>query len=156
VIPRGLQIPQVDARCVCYTAGVAETILHRFNHCEKTRIAWSYGLRILYLSQGIPKVNDYWDTFTWQQCILGSRLPHKLKRGTALSSLLRGTILWLTWINRNTRSFNQENWLAMKIQWMLWEATLNLGRSTWTKPCTYVSLDPGLLVSICDPLIGFG
>jgi hypothetical protein len=132
VIPRNPQIPRPDSRCICCLGGVTETILHRFHHCVKTQAAWTFGLTTLYLSQQIPMVLGQWDSLTWHQCVLGSKLPHKLKRGTTLWSLLRGSIIWTTWIDRNAWSFQHDNWSVVKLHSMLWEAFLMLGRSAKT------------------------
>ena len=93
IIPRNPQIPWPDARCICCIGGAIETILHRFHHCTKTQTAWNFGLTVLYLSQQIPLIQGHWDSLTWQQGLLESKHMHKLKRGMALWSLLRGSIV---------------------------------------------------------------
>jgi hypothetical protein len=68
---------------------------------------------------------------TWQQCIMHSKVPHRFKHGRAFWSLIRNSILWITWLDRNAQSFSNENWHALKTQIQLWDATMDLGRIAW-------------------------
>jgi hypothetical protein len=144
IIPRDPLVPRIDARCICCLGRPPETILHRFHHCDKAHAAWDYGLTILYLSQRIPKVNGQWDNLTWQQCVLGSKLPHKLKKGTALWSILRGSIIWTTWLDRNAQCFQQDNWSGAKLQALLWDAFFTLARTAWTRTIQLCQAQPRL------------
>jgi hypothetical protein len=40
-------------------------------------------------------------------------------------SLLRGSVLWLTWLERNVICFQAENWQLVKIEIALWDAMLD-------------------------------
>jgi hypothetical protein len=93
--------PHINSMCVCCPNNVPETVLHRFIFCTRTRLAWEYGLTILYKTQGILPVSGHWPMFTWQQCLLASKLPHRLKHGRTIWSLLHGAILWISWLDRN-------------------------------------------------------
>jgi hypothetical protein len=62
----------------------------------------------------------------------------------ALWSLLRGSIVWITWIDRNAWSFQNDNLSEVKLQSMLWEAFLTLGRAAWSKTLTLSQARPRL------------
>jgi hypothetical protein len=42
---------------------------------------------------------------TWQQCLLGSKLPCKLEKVAPIWSFIRGSVIWLCWIDRNAICF---------------------------------------------------
>lgn len=88
--------PTISDVCTSCDQGTCESILHRFFDCSKTQAAWSYGQAVLYQILDIPPTNAAWPSFTWQQCLLKSKLPRQLKQGTYIWSLLRGSIIWIT------------------------------------------------------------
>jgi hypothetical protein len=51
--------PHINSMCVCCPNNVPETILHQFIFCTRTRLAWEYGLTILYKTQGILPVSGH-------------------------------------------------------------------------------------------------
>jgi hypothetical protein len=128
--------PHINSRCVCCPSNEPETILDKFIYCPQTKLAWEYGLTILYNAQGIPPVNGTWPMLTWQQCLLASKLPHRLKRGKTIWSLIRGSILWIMWLDRNAKSFSDEDWPAQKIQTLIWDAIVELGCTAWLRTTT--------------------
>jgi hypothetical protein len=134
--------PHINSMCVCCPNNAPETILHRFIHCNRTRLAWEYGLTILNMTQGILPVYGTWPMLTWQQCLLASKLPHQLKHGWVIWSLLRGAILWIAWLDRNAKSFSNDDWSVQKTQVLIWEATLELGRTAWLRVTTLCQLHP--------------
>ena len=67
-----------------------------FHHCTKTGHAWNFAKTLLYRFVNLPPNQlGHWPDLTWQQCLLGSPLPKRLKDGRKLWSLLRGSVLWL-------------------------------------------------------------
>jgi hypothetical protein len=138
--------PHINSLCVCCLGNEQETILHRFIYCNLTRLAWEYGLTILYRTLGIPAFHGFWPMLSWQQCMLASKLPHRLKHGKTIWSLLRGSILWITWLDRNAMSFNNEDWSVQKTQTLIWEATMELGHTAWLHTTTRCQQHPRLVV----------
>lgn len=76
---RAQMSPNIPDACTSCDRGECESILHRFFDCPKTQAAWHYGHAILQQLLDTPKVNDSWLPLTWHQCLLGSKLPRKLK-----------------------------------------------------------------------------
>jgi hypothetical protein len=66
-----------------------------------------------------------------QQCIFGSKLPNRLKEAKHLWSLIRGSILWVVWIDKNAICFSQEVWPQIRVEKTIWEAILDHGRTAW-------------------------
>ena len=97
--------------------------------CEQARIWWQYALSIIYSYCGITPVNGCWSEFTWQQCVMGSKLPRWISHAKVVWSLLRGSTIWLTWIDRNMIAFNSEVWPQQKIHQLLWETALDWMRT---------------------------
>jgi hypothetical protein len=56
-------------------------MLYCFRHCSKTRMAWRFSLTVLYLALDIALVDGLWQSLTWQQCVMGTKLPRKLLSG---------------------------------------------------------------------------
>jgi hypothetical protein len=79
----------------------------------------------------IPKVNNEWPGLTWQQCLLGSKLPCKLEKVTPIWSLICGSVIWLCWIDRNAIFFVNNNWSQVKMEHFVCEAFLDHARTAW-------------------------
>lgn len=130
---RAKLFPGIDVACICCDRGLEENILHRFVECPPSQLAWRFALTILYRSQDIPPEEGCWHDLTWQQCLLGSSLPRKLRAGTTIWSLLRGSVVWLCWLGRNAWVFNGDNWPQAKLEHLIWEAALDYARTAWLK-----------------------
>ena len=87
--------PNISFNYSSYNTNLVETKLHRFYAYPKAQAAWRYALIILHSSPGIAPFKGSWPQFTWQQCILGSRIPARLKARKHFWSLFRSSILWL-------------------------------------------------------------
>jgi hypothetical protein len=44
-------------------------------------MAWRFSLTVLYLALDIALVDGLWQSLTWQQCVMGTKLPRKLLSG---------------------------------------------------------------------------
>jgi hypothetical protein len=89
-------------------------------------------MTIMYKFLCVPTTSDgSWPDFTWQQCILGSPLPRQLKAGFSLWSLLRGIVLWISWITKNALCFQAEHWTSTKVEILIWDTTLDYVRMAW-------------------------
>jgi hypothetical protein len=74
-----------------------------------------------YLDSSIGRSNNSWPGFTWQQCVLGSDLPVRLHDGRIFWSLLRGTVLWTIWQDRNDLLFQNDPWSIHRIEQTIWD-----------------------------------
>jgi hypothetical protein len=83
----------VDPACINCDEVQPETLVHKFHHCPKTTHAWSYTKTLLYKFVNLPPSHmGMWPDLTWQQCLVGSPLPRRLKPGVKVWSLLRGLL----------------------------------------------------------------
>jgi hypothetical protein len=88
-----------------------------------------------------------WPMLTWQQCLLASKLLHR----HIIWSLLRGAILWISWLDQNAKSFSNDDWPTLKTQVLIWEAMVELGRTAWLRVIAQCRQNPRLsLKYICD------
>jgi len=125
--------PNISTICSSCQTGLEETILHCFHHCDKIRHAWNFGLFVLYAPLQILAVTGLWPSLTWQQCILGSKLPRRLKHGTPMWSLFRGSMIWTIWLDHNAIYFNNNPWPTQKLKQVLWEAFVDHAQVAWFK-----------------------
>jgi len=56
--------------------------------------------------------NAYW--------LLRAKFPRRLRRGSSMSSIFRGSVIWITWLDRNAMCFNQAPWTDRKLEETLW------------------------------------
>jgi len=117
-------------------------MLHRFHLCPKTKHAWDFALTILYSALKVPQNNGTWLGLTWQQCVMGSKLPRRLKKGSCMWSLFRGSVLWISWLDRNALCFNDISWPPQQLEYMLWEAFTDHARAAWLKTTNLCALYP--------------
>jgi hypothetical protein len=125
----------IPIACLCCQAGLEETILHMFFHCARTRLAWQFALTVLYSYLTIPQPTKGWPQLTWQQCLLGSKLPRQLLRRRQLWSLFRGSVIWVSWVDRNALCFRNEVWPQYQVNRLLWKHFLDHGRMAWQHTC---------------------
>jgi hypothetical protein len=105
--------------------------------CTDFTLVWK-----LYTILNIPKVNNEWPGLTWQQCLLGSKLPRRLEKAATIWSLLRGSVIWYCWLDRNAICFVNENWLPMKMEHLIWEALLDHARTAWYRTNWMIEQQP--------------
>ena len=110
--------------------------------CPRAQHIWKYALTILYLSQAIQPVQGRWAMFTWQQCVMGSRIPRKFREASGLWSLIRGSTIWLIWIDRNAICFQRDLWATQKLETMLWDAVIDHGRTAWLRTQSLIEQYP--------------
>ena len=113
----------IDPSCTCCNAGLPKTLLHQFHQCNITIHAWRYAMTLLFSYANIqPHREGCWPGLTWQQCLIGSPLPNRLQVGKNMWSLLRGSVLWITWLDRNAFYFNANSWPTQELEQVIWEA----------------------------------
>ena len=150
---RAQMAPGISTFCTSCTAGLEESILHRFFQCEKTRHAWNFALTVMYTALEVPLIAGKWPSLTWQQCVLGSKLPRRLKAGSTMWSLFRGSVIWVSWLDRNAICFSQDDWNLPKLEVVLWEYFIDHIRVAWLKTQGLMELYPlraGLYLSKFD------
>jgi hypothetical protein len=121
----------IPATCVYCPLQMSETVQHRVFECVRTNVIWNYAQLVIFTSQGTPSVNGFWLAFILQQCVFGSKLPRRVKTATAIWSLIRGTAIWITWLDRNAICFSNDFWPQAKIEKVLWEGILDHGHPAW-------------------------
>lgn len=102
--------PQTDKNCPSFLAHFPETIKHRFVDCEKATHAWKYAQTNFNVVMEVPQRDGKWDPFVWQQCLLGSPLPPKVKKDRMIWKVLRGFVIWLIWLDSDADCFSDEKW----------------------------------------------
>jgi hypothetical protein len=107
--------PNTPSTCDCCLVGTPETLIHCFHDCTLASHAWLYAQSITCEYLQLPQTNGAWPNFTWQECILGTKLPRRFANATLLWSLLRGSVLWLIWLARNSTVFQALPWPPEKI-----------------------------------------
>jgi hypothetical protein len=65
--------------------------------------------------------------------------------GYSLWSLLRGTILWITWLDRNALTFQADHWTSVKVEIIIWEATSDHVWVAWKNLSTGMRHQPNRL-----------
>jgi hypothetical protein len=61
-------------------------------------------------------------------------------------SLLRGSVLWLTWLARNVVCFQAETWQLAKLEVTVWEALFDHAKVAWTHYLMCMKLHPASTV----------
>lgn len=125
--------PQTDQNCPSCLLRVPETVKHRFVDCPKAAHAWSYAQSVFNMVMEVPKKNGKGDPLVWQQCLLGSPLPRKLRKGKTLWMVLRGSVIWLIWLDRNADCFSDTKWTPQLREQRIWEATSDVIRTAWAR-----------------------
>jgi hypothetical protein len=110
--------------------------------CPRAQHIWKYAFTILNRSQAIPQVNGRWAALTWQQCIMGSRLPRKFRCAKILWTLITGSASWIIWLDRNAICFQQDVWATQKLEIKLWDAVIDHGRTAWLRMKTLTKQKP--------------
>jgi hypothetical protein len=96
----------------------------------------------MYIILTIPKVNDAWPGLTWQQCLLGSKLPCYMIKVAAIWSLLCGYVIWYCWLDKNTICFSNDNWELTKMEHFLLDAFPDHAWTTWYRTKRMVEKNP--------------
>lgn len=135
----------MDQCCLVCMCGKRETILHRFWECASAQRAWKWGTHILRtlikeqptisLQSSNPRRREYTTqendgldrgitrlkfSPSWKHGIFAHSTPRRIKRVSRLWLLLRGTITWLLWMERNDVVFNGTIWSQEKMYHMIW------------------------------------
>jgi hypothetical protein len=64
---------------VCCPQQSNELVKHCMYECPRAATVWCYAQTILFTVQGTNPENGSWPSFTFQQCVFGSRLPRRIK-----------------------------------------------------------------------------
>ena len=124
-------VPTLSDLCTCCTQGEPETLIHAFYACPEAAAAWRFAATIFYRLYGIPDSPRPWTPMSWQQCLLGFELPGPIRHLQGMWSLLRGSVLWIIWIRRNTCVFANVRWSRVHLEQVIWDATMDLARVAW-------------------------
>lgn len=72
-------------------------------------------------------------TLTWKQSIFAHRTPRRFKKCNKVWSLLRGSITWFLWKERNEVTFMKQRPNSQKICHLVWLNLIDYGRTAWNK-----------------------
>lgn len=87
----------------------------------------------------VQQKEGQWDPLVWQQCLLGSPLPRKLRKGKKLWTVLRGSVIWIMWIDRNADCFADGKWTSHMRELRIWEAMVDIIRTAWARTRQLIS-----------------
>jgi hypothetical protein len=133
----------IDPACISCDEVQPKTLIHKFHHYPKTTHAWSYAKTSLYKFVNLPLSHiGMWLDLTWQQCLVGSPLLRQLKPGMKVWSLLRGSVMWISWLARNANCFHADQWPLEKVECMIREALHDHARAAWKHFQTCCKLYP--------------
>lgn len=124
---------QTSEECPCCDDGDPESIHHCFYSCSGATQAWDFATSVLYHAAGYQRQPQPWPRFSWTQYLLGAALPPQFEQNQPMWSLLRGSTLWIIWIRRNAHVFTTTRWTQDALELALWDAFLDLARSSWQK-----------------------
>lgn len=97
---------------------VPETVLHCLVECPRAVHAWEHAKSTLY---SFLQVRGPWSRLLWQQCLLGSPLPPKLKKAKTILAVLRGSVMWCVWLDKNASIFTEVPWIPEVRELRIWE-----------------------------------
>ncbi|KAG0614657.1 hypothetical protein M758_6G193600 [Ceratodon purpureus] len=67
-----------------------------------------------------------WPMLLWDQCILGVALPVHFEEFSKVWSLIRGVVLWTSWLQRNQALFHNSRWPPDVLERTVWDAIIDL------------------------------
>ena len=111
--------PHISTLCIICTNHDLELVVQCMAFCPRAQTIWNYALTIIYTLVAIAPTQRSSPTLVWQQCVVGSKLPRQLHKGRELSSLIRGSVAWILWIDCNATLFNSEVWSHSKLEILL-------------------------------------
>jgi hypothetical protein len=104
---RVLLRPPVNQVCPTCNTGLKETVLHRFWECRFAQNTWAWGTFIINKVTSDRAKNSRWAQFNWKQGIFNSSIPRRFKDVANIWLVLRSTILWALWSERNDIIFKR-------------------------------------------------
>lgn len=134
--------PQTDRNCPSCLARVPKTIMHRFVECKKASHAWNFAQTVFNVVMEVPLRDGKWDPLTWQQCLLGSPLPRKLRKGRSIWRVLRCSVIWIMWLDRNADCFSEVKWTSHLRELKIWEAMVEVVRTAWDRTVSLMTQYP--------------
>ncbi|KAG0609302.1 hypothetical protein M758_8G174500 [Ceratodon purpureus] len=71
--------------------------------------------------------------FPWRACLFGTPCPRRFRSIRHFWTILRGAVLWQSWLARNARVFAEADWPGPKLQQAVWDSLIDAGRVAWYK-----------------------
>lgn len=128
---RGVINENLVQDCVVCRTGARETALHCFWECEMAKKAWEWGLMIIQTLADGSRQQRRWAPVNWKQSIFAHRVPRRFRVVGRVWSLIRTTILWTIWIQRNDLAHNGIQWHLAKVKQRIWRCLIDYGRAAW-------------------------
>jgi hypothetical protein len=72
-----------------------------------------------------------WRPLNWKQGIFYDRIPQRFDRVKKIWMVVRGTIVWQLWLERNDVAFNHIRWPREKLIQRIWLGLTDYGRLDW-------------------------
>ena len=129
---RGAINATINQDCMVCQVGARETVLHCFWECKAAKEAWSWGLRIIRALADGPGRHRRWAPLNWKQSIFSYRVPRRFRDVGRFWTLLRTTILWTIWLQRNDLVFSGIQWHLAKVKQRIWQCMIDYGRVAWS------------------------
>ena len=129
---RGAINDTISQDCSVCRVGARETVLHCFWERKMAKDAWTWGLKIIQALADGPRSRRHWAPVNWKQSIFSYRVPRRFRDVGRFWSLLRSTILWTLWIQRNDMAINGIQWHLAKVKQRIWRCMLDYGRVAWS------------------------
>ena len=134
--------PGIDVTCPCCNHGVEESPAHRFYFYPQAQEIWAYAQSILiHLLNDVSKSASH-TRFDFQQCVFGTQIPNHYHAVCTIWSSLRGSVLWIMWISRNSKVFSQFNWALEFSYQTIWDSLLDSGRAAQLRTQMGARLNP--------------
>ena len=73
------------------------------------------------------------------------KIPKMFGQKTKIWHFLCGITLWMIWIERNDRVFDQEQWHDSKVKHIIWGDLIMYAKVLWTRVIKYVKTSVFLL-----------
>ncbi|PTQ44839.1 hypothetical protein MARPO_0018s0030 [Marchantia polymorpha] len=90
-------------------------------------------MSVLHDASGTPVLSKPWHILSREQCVLGKPLPLHLQKVSRSWTLIRGTVLWILWIQRNPFNFHNHRWPPALLEQRIWDAVIDLGKTEVAK-----------------------
>ncbi len=82
-----------------------ETMVHRFWDYLKAKATWEWAFTITHSLLDPPQRRRK-KAFDARECLFTNKLPNAYRQFSCIWTLVKGLVLWATWLDRNDKIFN--------------------------------------------------
>jgi len=99
-------------RVACYDqprgSNTLETMVHKFWDYLKAKATWEWAFTITHNLLDPPQRRRK-KAFDAKQCLFTNKLPNAYRQFSCIWTLVKGLVLWATWLDRNDKIFNNSS-----------------------------------------------